>query len=186
MSQSLAAVAQWSPPVGLVSSLCTFSTEQNADAAHVATAGHSPGQSTEQEEKQRRRKVGWEAPKQNPSPSAELRVSSRSSSLNQDAPAPPHDHPSALGPRECIPPPKTADLWNVGQLQPGLISGNLCNTAGGLHGREVHHSSLFHHGWAGGQRADHTQQDDGVRKTCGSFAQPCFALTPCAASLGAL
>lgn len=58
--------------------------------------------------------------------------------------------------------------WDAGQLQPCLMSAHLCHTAGRLHGREVHHSSLFHHGRADGQCADNTQQDDWVRSTCRS------------------
>lgn len=48
------------------------------------------------------------------------------------------------------------NLWGVSQPHPFPMSGNLCNTAGDLHGWEVHHSSLFHHGRAGDQCADHT------------------------------
>lgn len=56
-----------------------------------------------------------------------------------------------------------------GELHPPLMSGRYCNTAGDLHGWEVHHSSLLHHGRAGGQRADHTQQDDWVIAPSAAF-----------------
>lgn len=72
--------------------------------------------------------------------------------------------PPALGTHEFIKLCKVRSSGMLVQLQPCLISENVCNTAGDLHGREVHHQSVFHHGWAGGQCADHTQQDDGVRE----------------------
>lgn len=49
-----------------------------------------------------------------------------------------------------------------------------CCVAGGLHGWEVHHPSLLHHGGAGGQREDHTQQDDRVSGTSAG-SHPCFS-----------
>ena len=80
------------------------------------------------------------------------------------------------------PQPENMYLWTESQLQQLVLSNDswdlfwyvlFSSLAWGLHGWEVYHQSLFHHGGAGGQCAHHTQQDDGVRTKPQAFVRFC-------------